>query len=132
MKIVALKENHLFGKAYAKGKKYVAKTVSVYVLRDFAAQKIRKNLMLDRNVNRYGISTSKKLGGAVQRNRARRVVKAGLCSVLEKYDVKGGNLVVLSVRGAAVDLKSTDAEKDILAAFTHLRLIGNGENTAVQ
>lgn len=127
MKIVTLKENHLFGKAYSKGKKYVAKTVTVYVLRDFAAQKIRKNLCADRNVNRYGISASKKIGGAVQRNRARRIVRAGLYSVLGKYDVKGGNLVVLSVRAAAVDLKSTDAEKDILAAFTHLKLIaGSG------
>lgn len=123
MKIVALKENHLFGKAYSKGKKYVTKTVAVYVLRDFAAQKIRKNLCSDEFVNRYGISSSKKIGGAVQRNRARRVVRAGLCSVLEKYEVKGGNLVVLSCKGAAVDQKSTDAERDILAAFTHLNLI---------
>lgn len=123
MKIIALKENHLFGKAYSKGKKYVTKTVAVYVLRDLAAQKIKKNLCSDEFVNRYGISSSKKIGGAVQRNRARRVVKAGLCSVLEKYEVKGGNLVVLSCKGAAVEKKSTDAERDILAAFTHLNLI---------
>jgi len=132
LKIVALKENHLFGKAYAKGKRYVSRTVSVYLLRDYDSQKVRKNLCLEKNVNRYGISTSKKIGGAVQRNRARRVVKAGLCSVLGKYDVKGGNLVVLSARGAAAELKSTDAEKDILAAFTHLKLIRIPEDGSAQ
>ena len=129
MKIVAIKENHLFGKVYAKGKRYVARTVSVYVLRDLAAQKVKKNLCADRIINRYGISSSKKIGGAVERNRARRVIKAGLCSVLEKYDIKGGNLIVLSARGAATELKSTDCEKDILAAFTHLRLVRNDEST---
>lgn len=132
MKIVAIKENHLFGKTYAKGKRYVAKTVSVYVLKDLAAYKIRKELCLDTNINRYGISSSKKIGGAVERNRARRVIKAGLCSVLEKYDIKSGNLIVLSARGAATELKSTDCEADILAAFTHLKLLKNKESTDVQ
>ena len=132
MKIVAIKENHLFGKAYAKGKRYVAKTVSVYVLRDLAAGKVKNNLCLDRIINRYGISSSKKIGGAVERNRARRVIKAGLCSVLSKYDVKGGNLIVLSARGAATELKSTDCEKDILSAFTYLKLIKQEEHLSAQ
>lgn len=125
MKLVAIKENHLFGKAYAKGKRYTSKLVSVYCLKDYASGKIKKDLRLDAPVNRYGISTSKKVGSAVQRNRARRVVRAGLCAVLGKNRVKGGFLVVISVRSAAVEAKSTDLEKDLWFAFMRLGLLSD-------
>ncbi len=127
MKLITIKENHLFGKAYAKGKRFSGRTVSVYVLKDYAAGRIRKMLQKDKVENRYGISVSKKVGGAVERNRGKRVIRAGLYSVLSKNAVKGGFLVVLSVRGAAVEAKSTDAEKDIYTAFCRLGLIEKTE-----
>lgn len=133
MKLITIKENHLFGKAYAKGKRFSGKTVSVYVLKDYAAGRIRKALQKDKVENRYGISVSKKVGGAVERNRGKRVIRAGLYSMLGKHSVKGGFLVVLSVRAAAVASKSTDAERDIYAAFSKLGLLEKteGESASV-
>ena len=123
MKPIAIKENHLFGKAYAKGKRYTTRLVSVYCLKDLASGKIKKELRLDSPTNRIGISASKKVGGAVQRNRAKRIVRAGLAQLLKKYKVRGGNLIVIAVRAAAVDAKSTDLEKDLMYAFKKLGLI---------
>lgn len=123
MKPIAIKENHLFGKAYAKGKRYTTRLVSVYCLKDLASGKIKKELRLDSPTNRIGISASKKVGGAVQRNRAKRIVRAGLAQLLKKYKVRGGNLIVIAVRAAAVDAKSTDLEKDLIYAFKKLGLI---------
>lgn len=123
MKLIAIKENHLFGKAYAKGKRYTTRLVSVYCLKDLASGKIKKQLRLDTPTNRIGISASKKVGGAVQRNRSKRVVRAGLAQLLNRYSVRGGNLIVIAVRAAAVDAKSTDIEKDLFYAFKKLDLI---------
>jgi ribonuclease P protein component len=123
MKLVAIKENHLFGKAYAKGKRYTTRLVSVYCLKDLASGKIKKQLRLDTPTNRIGISASKKVGGAVQRNRAKRVVRAGLAQLSERYSIRGGNLIVIAVRASAVNAKSTDIEKDLFYAFKKLDLI---------
>ncbi len=123
MKLVAIKENHLFGKSYAKGKKVVTKLFAVYCLKDYASGKIKKNLRLEEPVNRYGISSSKKVGGAVERNRARRVARHGLYELLKKENVRGGFLVVISVRAAAAKAKSTAAEKELFDAFSRLGLI---------
>jgi ribonuclease P protein component len=88
-----------------------------------ASGKIKKQLRLDTPTNRIGISASKKVGGAVQRNRSKRVVRAGLAQLLKRYSVRGGNLIVIAVRAAAVDAKSTDIEKDLFYAFKKLDLI---------
>ena len=42
MKEFAIKENHLFVKAYTKGMRFSGKTVTVYVLRDYKAAKLKK------------------------------------------------------------------------------------------
>ena len=123
MKPIAIKENHLFGKAYSKGKRYTTRLVSVYVLKDLASGRIKKKYRLDSPTNRVGISASKKVGGAVQRNRAKRIVRAGLAEVLENNSLRTGNLIVIAIRGAAVDAKSTDIKKDLLYAFRKLGLI---------
>ncbi len=48
MKFTAVKENHLYSKAYSKGKKFVTPTVIVYVMRDFSAGRIA-NARPDKN-----------------------------------------------------------------------------------
>ena len=123
MKPVALKENHLFGKAYAKGKRYTTRYISVYCLKDLASNRIKKELRLTFPTNRIGISASKKVGGAVERNRTKRIVRAGLAEVQKNNTVRGGNLIVIAVRAAATEAKSTDLAKDILYAFKKLGLI---------
>lgn len=58
-----INQNRDFSKVYRNAKSYVSLVLVTYVLK-------KKNGPL-----RYGITTSKKVGGAVQRNRARRIIK---------------------------------------------------------
>ena len=41
MKNVAIREHHLYNKAFQRGKRQVGKYVAVYVLRDLAAKRLR-------------------------------------------------------------------------------------------
>ena len=76
MKDPAIKENHLYVKAYRRGERYVGRYVAVYVLRDLAAKRIALENPKKERVNRVGLSVGKKIGGAVQRNRAKRIIRA--------------------------------------------------------
>ena len=75
MKQLAICENHLYRKAYAGGKRAASKTVVVYILRDRRSNALQKANPRKEKVNRVGIAASKKIGGAVQRNRAKRVIR---------------------------------------------------------
>lgn len=75
MKYNSVKENHLYSKAYSKGKKQVTKHIVVYVLRDYEAEKLRCSRPDRKIINRIGITVSKKLGGAVERNRTKRIIR---------------------------------------------------------
>ena len=71
-----LKENRDFRRLYNRGKSYVSPVVVTYICKN-------------RNQNvRYGITTSKKIGKAVQRNRSRRVIRAAFSQLLPQ--VKNG------------------------------------------
>lgn len=63
-KIIAIKENYLFSKLYAKGKKASGKYIVVYALRNYKSS----DTLL-------GITTGKKIGKAVQRSRVRRLIR---------------------------------------------------------
>lgn len=64
MKSNTLKENKDFRRLYYRGKSAAGKNLVTYVMKRKAPQ------------TRIGITTSKKIGGAVERNRARRVIRA--------------------------------------------------------
>ena len=108
MKFVAIKENHLYSKAYSKGKRAVTSALAVYVLPDYAAKKLAKAHPQKRVVNRIGLTTSTKLGGAVVRSRTRRILREGLRALEKEKTLKVGFLIVIAARSAAVDLKSTE------------------------
>ena len=120
MKLVALKENHLFGKAYTKGKRAVTSALAVYVLPDYAAKRLEKSDTRKQLKNRYGITVSTKVGGAVIRSRCRRIIREGLASIERKEDLKKGFLVVIAARSALAKMKSTDVEKHLSGAFRKL------------
>ena len=120
MKNIAIRENHLYQKAYRNGKRFVGKTVAVYVLRDFAAGRLRRENPEKKTVNRLGLSVSKKIGGAVARNRAKRIIRAAYDSLRD--ELKTGFLIVISARGAIVGKKSTDLERELRVAFDKLEL----------
>ena len=120
MKNLAIKEHHLYNKAYRKGRSYVGKLVTVYVLRDFTAEKLKRANPEKKYVNRIGLSVSKKLGGAVARNRAKRLIRAGFDTV--KPRIRGGNLIVIGARVAILGKKSTQVAQELDEAFKALEL----------
>jgi ribonuclease P protein component len=122
LKEFAIRENHLFVKAYTKGKKYVTESVCVYVLKDLKAGKLRKDNPQKEYINRIGFSASTKLGGAVARNRAKRVMRAAYRAVISDKPIKKGNLIVISARSTAVDKKSDMVARDLRRAFSKLEL----------
>ena len=69
MKFKSINENKHFIRGYRRGVSVVTPFVVVYVLKNRYGQ------------TRIGITASKKIGGAVQRNRARRVIRAALQSL---------------------------------------------------
>ena len=123
MKHIAISENHLYSKAYAKGAKFVGKHVIAYVLKDLKAKKLQNAHPLKLMVNRIGLTVSKKLGCAVVRSRVKRILREGLRQVEKKYEIEKGYLVVLVARPACVDAKSTSIALDIEKAFKVLKLI---------
>ena len=67
---------------------------------------IRKNKL---GFPRYGITTGKKVGGAVQRSRCRRIIRAAYRELLP--DIRGGWDFVFVARTRTVGVKSTDVLK---------------------
>jgi ribonuclease P protein component len=121
MKNIAIKENHLYQKAYRQGKRAVGKTVAVYVLRDYAAKRLKKENPEKQFVNRLGLSVSKKIGSAVARNRAKRIIRAAYDPLRPR--LKSGFLIVISAREAINGKKSTDVERELERAFRSLDML---------
>ena len=103
MKYKALCENHLFGKVYASNNRVTTGTVTVFVLADKHASRLRKENPEKEKINRVGIVASKKLGGAVQRNRARRVIRRAFWEIEKNTPLVKGKLIVITARGPLVD-----------------------------
>ena len=120
MKNIAIKENHLYNKAYRQGKRFVGKYTAVYVLRDFAAARLKKENPQKVFVNRLGLTVSKKIGGAVERNRAKRVIRAAFDT--QRNGLKTGFLIVISAREAINGAKSTDVACELESAFSKLEM----------
>ena len=109
MKINSICENRDYKKVYSRGKTIVTPCVVIYIFRNK-----QSNL-------RLGITASKKVGNAVKRNRARRVLKEGVVELLDLlptcYDV------VLVARAKTPFVKSTFIKKILLSNFKKIGLI---------
>lgn len=105
--IETLNANPQFARVYRSKKSFVSPFVVTYVLP-------RK-----RGGIRYGITASKKIGCAVERNRARRIVKAAALELLKEAD--GCFDIVFVCRAATTRQKSTKL-KQVLGE--HLRKAG--------
>lgn len=121
MKYPAICEHHLYNKAYKQGKHFFGKYVCVYVLKDYAAKKLQNAHPEKIVVNRLGLSVSKKIGTAVKRNRAKRVIRAGYATVEKR--LKKGFLIVISARPDICEAKSQDIAKELRFAFKKLDMI---------
>ena len=121
MKNIAITENHLYNKAYRNGARFIGRYCAVYVLRDLAAKRLKKQNPQKQFVNRLGLSVSKKIGGAVVRNRAKRIIRAAYDGLRD--ELKTGNLIVISARTAIVGKSSIDVERELGDAFVKLGLL---------
>lgn len=103
MKIESVKENVAFRRAYHKGKCYATPYLSIYW---------RKN---GSDKRRLGITVSKKIGSAVQRNRIRRIIRAAAYNCCDILPTRCDIIIVARTR--TKDLKSTDIERIIRERF---------------
>ena len=129
MKHSAITEHHLYNKVFQRGERFVGKYVTVHILTDYAAK--RRMLAHPKRLftNRIGLSVTKKLGGAVQRNRAKRIIRAGLRMVETATPLKTGKLIVIGARPDIVGKKSTDVRRELSFAFKKLNML-QGADTA--
>ena len=120
MKFRAICENHLYQKAYSKGKRAVTSALAVYVLPDYMGARLAKAHPEKKVVNRIGLTATKALGGAVVRSRARRILREGLRMLEKEKELKQGFLIVIAARRASVNMKSTEIKCQLDEAFTRL------------
>lgn len=92
---IVLKQNSDFRRVYGRGKSFSDPALVTYVLRNNRA-----------GVCRMGITTSKKIGNAVDRNRMRRIIRAAFRENLPY--LKNGYDFVFVARSRTKHLKSTD------------------------
>ena len=109
MRYHPLTRNNEFARAYTRGKSFVHPHVVLYV---------NKNRL---GRTRVGITASKKIGNAVTRNRARRVLRAALYEVLPP-DVGGYDLVLVA-RGMTNDEIGAELFISPATVKTHLARI---------
>ena len=98
-KLVPICRNNDFRRIYARGKSYDSPLLVVYALKNRT-----KNV-------RVGITTSKKVGNAVQRNRSRRVIREAFRALAPR--VRPGFDLVLVARGKTPYVKSTDVRRQL-------------------
>lgn len=123
MKNTPVTENHLYQKAYHKGRHAVGKYVVVYALRDRANAALRRADPMHRPLNRLGLTVGKKLGGAVERSRAKRLIReAYRLTVKEQGDrLQYGYILIVAARTRILDAKTPQVRADLCRA---LRSIG--------
>ena len=130
MKPYAIKENHLYRKTFQRGKRWSGKLVSVYVLKDLAAKKLKRANPQKQYINRIGLSVPKREGGAIERNRVKRIIRAGLCEVEKKHPLRRGFLIVIAARPGIEKQKSTAVASELLYIFRKLDMLApaDGDN----
>lgn len=108
----SLKQNKDFLRLYYRGKSCAKPAIVVYGMKNrFGSVRV-------------GITTSKKIGNAVERNRSRRVIKAAFQSVLKNNRINGNWDFVFVARTKTKFLKSTKVEKYMLEALEQIGALG--------
>lgn len=104
MNYPVIKENHLFSKAYERGKSFVSEGMALYVLRS-----------RNRRETFVGFTVSKNRGNAVLRNRLRRRMREAY-RILYPF-VKKGYLIVIVARQQCERYSSTELCEQLHALF---------------
>ena len=96
MKRLTVKSSRRFKAVYKRGRSFVSGELVTYVLKNGS------------NNNRYGITAAKKIGNAVMRNRARRIIRAAYFEIYDNTNIKKGYDFIFIARSKTPYLKSTD------------------------
>jgi ribonuclease P protein component len=106
---LTLKLNKEFRRLYGRGNCVVTPTIVMYSLKNRCG------------VNRIGITTAKKIGNAVKRNRARRVIRVSFRNLKtqlnENYDI------VFVARTKTTFVKEQVVERDMINCFVKSGMI---------
>lgn len=111
-KLVIIRKDKDFKRAYARGRSFVSSLVVLHVNKNFGKG------------TRFGITTSKKVGNAIRRNRARRVIRQA-CVEFAKDRTFGDFDFVLTARAATPAAKSYDVKRCIRDLFRILKQYGD-------
>lgn len=109
-----LKDSAVFSKIYRKGLRSAGAGAVVYFMPN------------RRPFNRFGITAGKKIGGAVERNRAKRILRAAYRK--NEIELPIGYDIVAVARGDILKLKST--ELDSLFLRLKKEMEKNGEKAS--
>ena len=108
-----LKENYEFRRAYKKGKSFVSPFLIIYATKN------------RRGGTRLGITAGKKIGGAVQRNRAKRLMREAYRHIESAAGekLKKGFLIVIAARTGINGVKCAAVESDLKYALKKAELL---------
>ena len=123
MKPIAIRENHLYKKTFQRGKRWSGKFVTVCVLKDLAAKRLKKANPQKQYINRIGLSVPKREGGAIERNRVKRIIRAGLQGVERRHPLRRGFLIVIAARPGIEGVKSPAVESELRYIFKKLEML---------
>lgn len=123
MKFVPVNKHYLYQKAWRNGARRSASTIAVYALRDKQARFLASRHPQHRIVNRIGISASKKVGGAVQRNRAKRVIREAYRQIEREIGVKKGWIIVITPYPRSAQCKMDVVKRDLAYCLGKLELL---------
>ncbi len=117
-KLYPLCENHMFVKAYRKGKSGVNKYTAVYVLKNYRTNKDGTKMH-----TKLGIAINAKLGKACKRSRVKRIIREGYRACLPS--LQDGYIIVIAARGAAFNknVKSCDIERQLYDTLKKLEVV---------
>ncbi len=125
MKPIAIQENHLYKKTFARGRRYSGRYVTVCVLRDLCAKKLKKANPQKEFINRIGLSVPKREGGAIERNRVKRIIRAGFQDVERHHPLRRGYLIVIASRPGIERQKSTAIASELRYIFKKLEMFAD-------
>lgn len=118
MKHTTITSNRDYQRIYRRGRSYVSPVLVTYAIKT-------KN-----NNLRIGITTSKKVGKAVQRNRCRRVIRAALAQL--QADQSASYDIIFVARTRTAYCKSYEVEKAMRDHFTKIGINMNHHQDSEQ
>lgn len=100
MLMVSLKKNREFQHVYKRGRSFANKHIVLFVL------------TTNKDINRLGISASKKLGGAVCRNKQRRRIKEAFRAIASC--ITPGHDIVILPRAGVIEANFDEIGKGLI------------------